>query len=264
MKRSLNNRFKGKRLVEGDENDINAYEMLLKEENDKIVVKGRDESGNVKVLSGGNSEGSGIPNVWYYTSGSISGVSGNAVIATKTESVSLLDFFTTGFNEVKPENMTTPGIFFKKIFAGEVIGEIVATVTNGKITSSTISVDSNCKGLYWGLAITQGVLITNQAEMDGKQLIKASTYNEILTNIYDSISNTLLYYATASDSSPVYMTITPESLVKDMNIILFLNDSGAQEPYLNGKPLYDGKWDSRVKRIFNTSDNNAFTSYTPS
>lgn len=32
MKKSLNNRFKDKRLVEGDENEITAHELLLKEE----------------------------------------------------------------------------------------------------------------------------------------------------------------------------------------------------------------------------------------
>lgn len=265
MKRSLNNRFKGKRLVEGDENEINAHELLLKEEDNKIVVKGRGKSGNVEVLSGGNSKGSLINNVWYYTIGSISGVSNDAIVCTKAESASLLDFFTTGFNKVKPENMTTPGNFVKKIFAGEVIGEIVSTTDYDKeITSSTISVDSNCKGLYAENSMAQDGTITSMAQEDGKQQIFISVGDSTLFDIYDSTSNTLLYYATGSNSKPTYMTITPESLVKDMNIIVFLHNKGTCTPYLNGKALHENNtWDSRVKRVFYTDGDKTYKPYTP-
>lgn len=52
MKKSLNNRFKGKRLVTGDENEITDHEILLKEENNKVVVKEKDTDGKIKQISG--------------------------------------------------------------------------------------------------------------------------------------------------------------------------------------------------------------------
>lgn len=53
MKRCLNNVYKGRRLVTGDENELTSHELLLKEEDNKIVVKGRGDSGEVETLSGG-------------------------------------------------------------------------------------------------------------------------------------------------------------------------------------------------------------------
>lgn len=52
MKKSLNNRFKGKRLVTGDENEITDHEILLKEEGNNVVVKKRDSDGKIKQISG--------------------------------------------------------------------------------------------------------------------------------------------------------------------------------------------------------------------
>lgn len=68
MKKSLNNRFKGKRLVTGDENEITDHEILLKEENNKVVLKERGTDGKIKQISTEEDDNNGYK-VWYNVAG---------------------------------------------------------------------------------------------------------------------------------------------------------------------------------------------------
>lgn len=255
MKRSLNNRFKGKRLVEGDENEITAHELLLKEEDDKIVVKGRDSNGNVEVLSGGNSDSDGAPNVWYYTVGSYSGVSNNSNVLTKTESgVSLVDFFTTGVNEVIPEGMTDIARYIKKMFLG------CSSTVNAKNSIKELSVQGGKELVITVNDKNEGICSTNSIASSGVFLIRDSIdyYKEEEGNssyidgsrfdLYDSTTNTLLYYASGSNYDKV--TITPKELADSINLIIGDSDIDRKLHWnfiLNGEELFED--DPRIKVV---------------
>lgn len=71
MKKSLNNVFKGKRLVTGDENEITQHEMLLEEKDDKVIVKQRGTDGSIQQVSGGSNNATGF-NLLYYAVASVS------------------------------------------------------------------------------------------------------------------------------------------------------------------------------------------------
>lgn len=108
MKKSLNNIYKGKRLVTGDENDIDKHEILVKEENDQLVAIERNSNGELQQISGGSSSNAAQCAMYYYFTGSVSGVSGNNDVLVKKETGDLsllMNVYMTATHLEKPETV---------------------------------------------------------------------------------------------------------------------------------------------------------------
>lgn len=109
MKKSLNNIYKGKRLVTGDENDIDKHEILIKEENDQLIAIERNSNGELQQISGGSSNSNAAQcALFYYCTGSVSGVGGNSDILVKKETGDLsllMNVYMTATHLEKPETI---------------------------------------------------------------------------------------------------------------------------------------------------------------
>lgn len=220
MKKSLNNRFKGKRLVEGDENEITAHELLLKEENNKIVVKGKGTSGEVENMSGGN-------NIWYYIQGS--------TYDSKNKTVSAYgpykDFKDFMFSKKHPID-TSPLLYFNNIPYKSTV------LTQDKNIS--IKADSNYGAWTINIKVspgTTGVAIPENESPFSLPIFvtkrSASIYkqDDLLESkemIYDAASNILFFY---SGSSSIKITINPE-LESSLRIFSNINNHSS-EPMVN-------------------------------
>lgn len=221
MKRSLNNRFKGKRLVTGDENEINAHELLLKEEDNKIVVKGRGESGNVEVLSGGSNKGTEF-NISYYIKGS--GVPLQTEFSTYT---SLEDFISKDISKPDIDDINTS------------LCAIVQPVESSKVTISkekgynyeniTINVKELSSELvsnnpFFFYNLTRNYYHNGTAVDNTLSAVTLSPTNKSyffdFPLIYDAKSNILIYYTSASNC---YVHISPESLSKTLKCYCKVN-----------------------------------------
>lgn len=221
MKKSLNNRFKGKRLVEGDENEITAHELLLKEENNKIVVKGRNTSGEVENISGGN-------NIWYYIQGS--------TYDSKTRIVGAYgpykDFKDFMFSKKHPID-TSPLLYFNNIPYKSTV------LTQDKNISMEADFDD---GASWTINIkvfpgATGVAVPENESPFSLPIFvtkrSASIYkqDDLLESkemIYDAASNILFFY---SGSSSIKITINPE-LESSLRIFSNINNHSS-EPMVN-------------------------------
>ena len=220
MKKSLNNRFKGKRLVEGDENEITAHELLLKEENNKIVVKGRNNSGEVENISGGN-------NIWYYIQGS--------TYDFKTKIVGAYgpykDFKDFMFSKKHPID-TSPLLYFNNIPYKSTV------LTQDK----NISMEADSNDDAWtinikvfpgatGVAVPENespfslpIFVTKRSA----SIYKTDTFLESKSMIYDAASNILLFY---TGSSSISIAINPE-LESSLRIFSTINNHSS-EPMVN-------------------------------
>ena len=212
MKRSLNNRFKGKRLVEGNENEITAHELLLKEEDDKIVVKGRGSSGNVEVLSGGNSDGNNDNevNVEYYIKGTDVGGTDVNFLCKKEPFTNLYNFYTQlNKDNVKAVYKTVIIAPDKNIQINKDGNTLYINVSNGATGISHYS-DENC------------VLFAARYDHNYTQKFNGNCYLSIaslygnrkydLQSVYEASTNILYYYSDVSkeEESPINLTINPE------------------------------------------------------
>lgn len=210
MKRSLNNRFKGKRLVEGNENEITAHELLLKEEDDKIVVKGRGSSGNVEVLSGGNSDNN--INIDYYAYGSNAGGEGVDEVHKLIPFTNLFDF-NTKFNGTYEEYK---GVFIpvdKSIQikdGSDGVSIEVPSGATGIASSEYLTLLFLCKYQRGNCVSYMASLSSccNGLMMDSNLL--GTPFDTGM--IYEASTNILYYYSNASkkEESPINLTINPE------------------------------------------------------
>lgn len=205
MKKSLNNRFKGKRLVEGDENEITAHELLLKEENNKIVVKGRDESGNVKVLSG---EGESIVNnLYYYIT--------HSGLTMPEQEYSIITSFKDFLNREisRPEgeslvqleavlpaaNSSNVNVSYKESGDNEYV-EITVKLPTDELVSPI--------PLYYNL-----YKYYNNGQYTPIAASSTMNHDTARPILYNAATNVLIYYTTVSNC---YVSITPKSLAKTL------------------------------------------------
>ena len=70
MKKSLNNKIRGKRLVMGDENEVTSHEMLVEDKDGKIIVKQRGADGKMESVSEGGTYNEEYAIIQYYTQAS--------------------------------------------------------------------------------------------------------------------------------------------------------------------------------------------------
>ena len=101
MKKSLNNKIRGKRLVMGDENEVTKDEILIQDKDGKITVKQRGADGKMENISGGDGF-----NIWYYCTGSIRMESGGFKPGTIIGYAPYKNFEDFLFSKDKPEYTT--------------------------------------------------------------------------------------------------------------------------------------------------------------
>lgn len=216
MKRSLNNRFKGKRLVEGNENEITAHELLLKEEDDKIVVKGRGSSGNVEVLSGGNND-SEIYMEHYLHGSNVGGPQVDTVYRI-VPFTNLFDFNT---------NLNTDNYYESKGVIVPIDKSIqMEYCTEDSSESLSIKVPSGATGIANDTSGTSLLFMLDyyNKKIDSRMLFSRNSFYStsedpmqitvILGNeiVYEASTNILYYYSSTSEieDNTIDLTINPE------------------------------------------------------
>jgi len=254
MKKSLNNIYKGRRLVTGDENELNPHEIMLNEEDSKIVVKGIGESGKVEILSGGNEGSNNL--VYYYMEGSKKGVTSQQYFLTFKPFSSLSEFLTQK-SDFKETSEWVNKYTYKRVVLYTDPGININYYSTGtKIDSPynlDITVNSKSKGInvpYYNnelLAKMSLPIVLDYGYTNKGGRLKANVYDlqscinfndAQLSNhdiTYDATSNILLYYSYQSSHS-VYINISKE-LAKTLKVYYLSNS--LENMYLNGEALYE-------------------------
>jgi hypothetical protein len=236
MKKSLNNRLRGKRLVTGDENEVTSNEILIEDKDGKIAVKQRGAEGKMEDIADGETI-----NLWSYL---IPSNYSCEELMQKKASNCLLDFFST--KDYSP-NMYNDKVMIltegKNLLKSD--SNIQLKVPNDASTSCVIT-ESNKKGIYsycrWS---------TLKGTMPSVMILKYSCYYPNVTvsaqplallpenknsgNYCDSIfycpsSNILLYYIARSSN----FIIAPEEIAKTLKIY---KSPYSDKYYLNGSLL---------------------------
>lgn len=220
MKRSLNNRFKGKRLVEGNENEITAHELLLKEEDDKIVVKGRGSSGNVEVLSGGNND-SEIYMEHYLHGSDVGGPHVDSVY----EIVPFTNLFDFNTNLNTGNNSESKGVIvpIDKSIQMEYHTEDSSKSLSIKVPSGATGIASDTSGTSLLFMLDYGYDYGNM-KLDSRMLFSHNSFYSTSEDpiritvilgdeiVYEASTNILYYYSSTSkiEDSTIDLTINPE------------------------------------------------------
>lgn len=205
MKKSLNNKIRGKRLVVGDENEVTSHEMLVEDKDGKIAIKQRGADGKMENVSETiTSEYS----IYYYTSGSKS----DSPLGGQLYIYSQLLPYTT-FADMVIKN---PGSFNKAKANINIPIDDNIQVTHTLDSSTGIrTFNINVGSGATGVATTKWEEISDMCTVlylycqyyttGGNQSYpfkifwNLSTYNEDETNksLYEAPSNTFFFYNTA-------------------------------------------------------------------
>ena len=215
MKKSLNNRIRGKRLVTGDENEVTKNEILLQDKDDKIIVKQRGASGEMENISGGDGF-----NIWYYCTGSVKTESGGLKSGTIMGYAPYKNFEDFLFSKDNPEYATN--ILYssttKRVILPQDNNIEVSSVDNYGNVSIYIQVSPGAKGIASNnpLDIPISDLVLEQDIKNDNN--KAYTHKniDVLNNVkvvYDATTN-IVYYYTGSSSLSIWINPELESSLR--------------------------------------------------
>lgn len=209
MKKSLNNRIRGKRLVTGDENEVTKNEILIQDKNDKIIVKQRGATGEMENISGGE----GSTDVVFYCTGSGTYNLGHTAFTTLKDFLAL-DFKSTSNYSgtqysakqvVFPLTASSNNVTLKYTKQSSQYKEVVTITVKGP-ENKIVTVND------WEIA---GYLCMKKYSSVTSPLTKLSTFGVDNPIIYEPASNILIYYTSASNC---YVNIYPKELAKTLKI----------------------------------------------
>ena len=236
MKKSLNNKIRGKRLVMGDENEVTKDEILIQDKDDKITVKQRGATGEIENISGGSGKHTGF-NLEYYWVGSTNGKYNNGYQPLKgiknADFTELENIMNTVNKLSKPASFTNGDVWCKATL-------ITPMPTNIKTDEYTVEDASHNTLTYYMDAsgydhykidiknATDEILTLNKdsinsggayAEVLPKNIIMYDNPFDFGLNTpiaYDIANNILYYYNIISKNN--YVEITPTSLAKTIKV----------------------------------------------
>lgn len=232
MKKSLNNVFKGKRLVTGDENEITQHEMLLEEKDDKVIVKQRGTDGSIQQVSGGDNESAS--SILYYTKYSGWQCVEQSPLSTLADLVS--DYFPTvetvaskpaileyqlkeaDIKAMGQSEYTGTGISFYRESDNQSWGHLTINASDIKDITA-VNVETGYPSIVSLIKHTSGTEAfphTCITSFPSLQLSNRTSSTSIENcAIYDPAANILFYYIHISNLS---INIFPETLAKGLKI----------------------------------------------
>lgn len=233
MKKSLNNVFRGKRLVTGDENEITQHEMLLEEKDDKVIVKQRGTDGSIQQVSGGGNDSAN--SILYYTKYSGWTCVEQSPLSSLEDLVS--DYFPTvstvanqpaileyQLKEVDIRAMgkweyTGTGISFYREETHKATGHLTINASDIKDITA-VNVETGHPSIVSLIKYTSGtagfpykISITNLPSLQMQNIATSSNREDCA--IYDPAANILFYYIYISS---LHIEIFPKSLAKSLRI----------------------------------------------
>ena len=232
MKKSLNNRLRGKRLVTGDENEVTSNEILIEDKDGKVAVKQRGAEGKMEDIS----EGSGF-DILYYCYGSINGATITDFLQCKSAK-GILEFLQCNEDlENIPTAVLFNELYYKVLDIAKFINNYnkednITIDENNSMDDCgiiNINISSPVKGVYGMLPeLHVGIPLLLMNNTTDKSLMYVKSYysnqNEGLNSlnlriaapvIYDATNNVLLYYS--ADSS-MNIHISPASLADTLKL----------------------------------------------
>ena len=266
MKKSLNNVFKGKRLVTGDENEMTQHEILLKEEDGKVVMKERSTDGTIQEIGSSSNGGSSSSaytgfSLMYYWQGSHKNKSGNLTSSVKTiRNADFTEFdkiYDTLANIDKPDDfingnaccfatIETP---FQTILKdpdgsldygvkdnkGNTITKYYTRDSRYSYTHYVININKTCSDILGYLnSIGAGNPVTTSDGICNSYFIGTSssmylTVDALNNGIFYDIKNNILYYYSNISAAYDYIHIYPESLADTIKVYgdYYHRDQGA-------------------------------------
>ena len=222
MKKSLNNKIRGKRLVMGDENEVTSHEMLVEDKDGKITVKQRGADGKMESVSEGESI---VNNLYYYIRPS----SSDHIKMEYSKITSFKDFFNRSIekpagqcyvtlNTVMPAaNSSNVSVSYGKYGTSEIVDINVKSPTEELVSPNPLhymlskSYACNASGNIWDIPMEANSAIND----------------EIKPILYNAATNVLIYYTGASYGS---VTITPESLAKTLKCYVSIGKNHVDLP----------------------------------
>ena len=202
MKKSLNNKIRGKRLVMGNENEVTSHEMLVEDKDGKITVKQRGADGKMESVSEGGF------NIWYYASGSKLGVNGNYRKYSYGPYTDFESFFLSDYHpDMDTSDIITTVIYTKEVVLPEddKIEMSIHRSSSDQIAGVDINVSPGAKGIKSNCSVEKAIKCPLQIAKDngGVPRLKAfggSDDGYLISNwaLYDASHNVLYHYAIAS------------------------------------------------------------------
>lgn len=220
MKKSLNNKIRGKRLVMGDENEVTSHEMLVEDKDGKIIVKQRGADGKMESVSEGESI---VNNLYYYMRPS----SSDHIKIEYSKITSFKDFFNRGIakpegycyvtlNTVMPAaNSSNVSVSYEKYDTSEMVEINVKSPTEELVSPNP---------LYYMLS--KSYTVKDGTIQDIPMKANSVIDDEINPILYNAATNVLIYYTEASDC---FVNITPESLAETLKCYVAI---GSNHVYL--------------------------------
>lgn len=221
MKKSLNNKIRGKRLVMGDENEVTSHEMLVEDKDGKITVKQRGADGKMESVSEGESI---VNNLYYYMRPS----SFEQTEIEYSKIASFKDFFNRGIekpadycyvtlNTVMPAaNSSNVSISYEKNGDSENVDINVKSPTEELVSPNPLYYMLSKSYSNNGSTIQDIPMEANSVIDDGIEPI-----------LYNAATNVLIYY---TGSSNCFVTITPESLAKTLKCYVAIDRNRVNLP----------------------------------
>lgn len=220
MKKSLNNKIRGKRLVMGDENEVTSHEMLVEDKDGKIIVKQRGADGKMESVS----EGESIVDNLYYC---MCPYSSDPIETEYSKITSFKDFFNRGIekpegycyvtlNTVMPAaNSSNVSISYKEYDGSEIVDINVKSPTEELVSPNP---------LYYMLSKSY----TNSGGTIQDIPMKAtSVIGRIDPILYNAATNVLIYYTGVSNC---FVNITPESLAETLKCYVAIKNNHVYLP----------------------------------
>lgn len=214
MKKSLNNRIRGKRLVMGDENEVTKNEILIQDKDDKIIVKQRGATGEMENISGGEES----TDVVFYCTGSGTYNLGHTAFTTLKDFLAL-DFKSTS-NYAGTRYSAKQVVFPLTASSNNVTLEYIKQPSqNSEIVTITVKDPENKIVTVndWEIA---GYLCMKKYSDVTSPITELSTFGVDNPIIYDPASNILFYYTTLSNC---IVKIYPEELAKTLKIYCLIH-----------------------------------------
>lgn len=266
MKKSLNNKIRGKRLVMGDENEVTSHELLVEDKDGKIAIKQRGADGKMESVSGG---GANSYNILYYTTASkdgstvnwrkevpyinlldfatgecdkriIEGIDEGTLTSKETHSkrkvtvqATLCDFIDSVIdkdNQIIYENINIPNNQSDIIIPKYSFSSDIKDSSSAKKIPVTLSISGYENSQHFGIVIAEPYPYSKES----------SPFIE--TTVYDPVSNVLSYYSAASGSAATYAVITIDPKLAESLKIHYWGYRGAfNRIYINGKEIEEDR-----------------------
>lgn len=237
MKKSLNNRIRGKRLVTGDENEVTKNEILIQDKDDKIIVKQRGASGEMENISGGDNMAF---NLLYYAFGSIGSDSVTKTVYGTYKN--LQDFLFSDYSPLDTSGFKYPPRIGKKTILTQ-DKNISIEADPGAVASWIINIEVSPgatgvavpRNSYYPIYMDKAVYLNTPTNpsAEGKIINLSDQVFTEVDMIYDVASNILLFY---SGSSSLHITINPE-LESSLRIVTSVTNH-TSNPVVNGVVHY--------------------------